>query len=227
MTEKRKAGKRIKIDVRGEEKETDQVQSDSDEQESEKEVAWSGDPLEDMKVELEKTLQEAKDNYDRFLRVSAEFENYKKRSAREIEDFRKYANERLIKDLLPVIDNLERAIDSSESGDKASGSIVEGIHLTLQEILKVLERFNVLPIETLGKAFDPAFHQAVMQEDTDNGVEPKVLKEFQRGYMLHDRLLRPAMVVVSKARETRDDTGDNPEEKSEDKPEEQNHSETN
>ncbi len=109
-------------------------------------------------------------------------------------------------------------------------------------VLKVLERFKVQPIDALGKPFDPAFHQAVMQEEADNGVEPTVLKELQKGYMIHNRLLRPAMVVVSKARETRDDAGDNPEEKSpeekspeekspeeksNDKPDEQNHSETN
>jgi molecular chaperone GrpE len=135
------------------------------------------------------------------LRISAEFENYKKRSARETESFRKFANDSILKDLLPVVDNMERAIQSTAASEQASGCILEGVDLTLKEILRVLERYGVKPVEAQGKPFDPAIHEAVMQEESEEFPENTVLKEFQRGYMLHDRLLRPAMVVVSKSKQ--------------------------
>ncbi|OQY04676.1 MAG: nucleotide exchange factor GrpE [Desulfobacteraceae bacterium 4572_123] len=153
---------------------------------------------EDPKEMLEIALKKADKNYDSFLRVSAEFDNYKKRTAREMNDFRKFANESLVKDLLPVVDNLERALESSDGNGKSDG-IAAGIELTLKEILKILDRFSVKPIDALGKNFDPCFHQAVLQEETCDHEENMVLKELQKGYMLHDRLIRPSMVVVSKA----------------------------
>ncbi|RLC27216.1 MAG: nucleotide exchange factor GrpE [Deltaproteobacteria bacterium] len=163
-----------------------------------KETVDETDRADDLEARLETALKEADKNYDSFLRVSAEFDNYKKRTAREMKDFRKFANESLVKDLLPVVDNLERALESSDGKGK-DGSIATGIELTLREILKILDRFGVKPIEALGKSFDPCFHQAVLQEESSDHAENTVLKEFQKGYMLHDRLIRPSMVVVSKA----------------------------
>jgi len=155
----------------------------------------------DLEKKIEQAEAEAEAAHDRFLRVSAEFENYKKRTRREVDDFRKYANEALIKDLLTVVDNLERAVESSkETGDNKQ--LVEGVDLTLKEILKVFEKFNVKPIEALEKEFDPAVHQAVLQEACETHTDNTVIREFQRGYTIHERLLRPAMVVVSKAAES-------------------------
>jgi len=131
------------------------------------------------------------------LRISAEFENYKKRTRREVDDFRKYANESLIKELLGVVDNLERAVESSTEKN-AIDQLREGVDLTLKEILKIFEKFQVKPIEALEKEFDPTVHQAVLQEASDDHPENTVIREFQRGYTIHGRLLRPAMVVVSK-----------------------------
>jgi molecular chaperone GrpE len=161
-------------------------------------TAAETEPSDDLKTRLETALKTADKNYDSFLRVSAEFDNYKKRTAREMNEFRKFANESLVKDLLPVVDNLERALESSEDNGKTD-SIAAGIQLTLKGILKILDRFNVKSIDSLGKPFDPCFHQAVLQEETGDHAENTVLKEFQKGYMLHDRLIRPSMVVVSKA----------------------------
>lgn len=174
----------------------------------EAEVVSIDSPKEEVDIKLETAEKEAKESYDRFLRVSAEFENYKKRTTREMDEFRKYANESLIRELLPVVDNLERAIDSSINDKTADGFVVEGIDMTLKEILKVLEKFVVKPIDALGKPFDPAFHEAVMQEETDEQPENAVLKELQKGYMIHDRLLRPSMVVVSKAKKNQDEETD-------------------
>lgn len=193
------AKKKIKINTEIEENSTEKTiprEIDSD-----KDNKKTGDPLKEMEARLESLEKEGKESYDRFLRVSAEFENYKKRAAREMNDFRKFANESFIKAMLPVVDNLDRAIESSSNDDHAQNSVLEGVNMTLKEILKVFEQFNVKPFESLGKAFDPALHQAVMQEETNDHPENTVLNELQKGYMMHDRLLRPAMVVVSKTKE--------------------------
>ncbi|HMA66818.1 MAG TPA: nucleotide exchange factor GrpE [Desulfosalsimonadaceae bacterium] len=163
--------------------------------------AEAGDEtIEKLKSELEQVRQEAKDEHDRLLRLSAEFENYKKRMNRQSDEFKKYANESLLKDLLTVVDNLERAITSTDGdrGVEKEGCVVEGVEMTLNEILKILRNYHVEPIEAKGKPFDPVYHEAMMQEETDEHPENTVVNELQKGYMLHDRLLRPAMVVVSK-----------------------------
>ena len=127
-------------------------------------------------------------------------ENYKKRSTKELEDFRKFANESLIHDLLSVIDNLERAIQAAKEDQDNQQSLLEGVELTLKEINLILEKYGVSPIESLEQPFDPNFHQAIMQEETEAFDENTVIKEMQKGYLLRDRLLRPAMVVVAKAK---------------------------
>lgn len=151
----------------------------------------------DLEKKLEEVQEEARCTHDRFLRVSAEFENFKKRTRREVDDFRKYANEALIRELLTVVDNLERALESSNEACEEN-QLLEGVDLTLKEILKILEKYNVKPIDALEKEFDPAVHQAVLQEASAHHSDNTVIREFQRGYTIHDRLLRPAMVVVSK-----------------------------
>ncbi|MGD2270079.1 MAG: nucleotide exchange factor GrpE [Desulfobacterales bacterium] len=157
----------------------------------------AAEPEEDLETKLKTAVEEAKQSYDRFLRVSAEFENYKKRSAREMEDFRKFANQNLLRDLLSIVDNLELAIRSSNNYENADNSLRDGIDLTLKEILKVFENHHVKPVEALGKTFDPKYHEAVMQEESDKHPENTITNELQKGYLIHDRLLRPSMVVVA------------------------------
>lgn len=156
------------------------------------------EPLKEMEEKVESLKKEAAENHDRLLRVAAEFENYKKRAAREMNDFRKFANESFVKAMLPVVDSLDLAIESSSNDKHANNSMVEGVNMTLKEILKVFEQFGVKRFESIGNTFDPSLHQAVMQEETKAHPDNTVLKELQKGYMIHDRLLRPAMVVVSK-----------------------------
>ena len=155
---------------------------------------------EDLIVKLAAFKQEAEQEHERLLRLSAEFENYKKRMTRQMDEFKKYANEALLKNLLSVVDNLERAIQTSEDETETSSNacVIEGVEMTLNEILKVLNKFHVTPIEALGKPFDPAFHEAVMQSESDKHEDNTIISEFQKGYLLHGRLLRPAMVEVSK-----------------------------
>ena len=163
------------------------------------------DLINELEAKLKTAQEESRETYDHLLRVSAEFENYKKRSAREMDEFRKFANESLIKEMLSVVDNIERAINSCNDANQTNSGLVEGVNITLKEILKIFEKFNVKPVESLKKNFDPNFHQAVMTEETDDYAEHTVINELQKGYMMHDRLLRPAMVVVSKPKGKSDD----------------------
>jgi len=161
-------------------------------------VEQPAETLDELKTELESVKKEAQENYDRFLRASAELDNLRKRTAREKEDFRKFAVENVVKELLPVVDNLERAIHSSDSNDQDVAGLVKGVDLVLRDFLKVFDKFGVKPIESLEKPFDPTFHQAVMQEESPDQPNNTVISELQKGYLIHDRLLRPAMVVVSR-----------------------------
>lgn len=156
------------------------------------------DPLKEMEEKVETLEKEAAENHDRLLRMAAEFDNYKKRATREMNDFRKFANENFAKALLPVVDSMDLAIESSSNDKHVNNSMVEGVNMTLKEILKIFEQFGVKRFESIGNTFDPNLHQAVMQEETDKFPENTVSKELQKGFMIHDRLLRPAMVVVSK-----------------------------
>jgi len=162
------------------------------------------DPMKDLEVQLEAKEQEAKENYDRLLRVSAEFENYKKRTSRELEEFRKYANQSLIKELLSVVDNLELAMKSTNGHETIDQGLLQGLEMTHKEILKIFEKFNVKPIEAQGQVFDPTFHEAVMQEETDEVNANTIVNELQKGYLIHNRLLRPSMVVVARSKANKD-----------------------
>lgn len=138
---------------------------------------------------------------DRALRLSAEFDNYKKRTSKEIQDFKRFANETLLKQLLTVVDNLERAIDISEENTDNKG-LLDGVKMTHKEMLRIFESFEVKPVKSEGEVFDPNFHQAVTQEESDDCPENTVLKELQKGYTLHGRLIRASMVMVSKKKVT-------------------------
>ena len=175
---------------------------------AEQTINGEDDPMKALEAKFEAKEKEAEENYDRLLRLSAEFENYKKRSSREIEEFRKFANQSLIKEMLSVVDNLELAINSTNSHKAIDKDLLQGLEMTHREILKVFEKFNVKPIDAKGQPFDPTFHEAVMQEETNDYAKNTVINEMQRGYMIHDRLLRPSMVVVAKPREEKD--GENP-----------------
>lgn len=142
--------------------------------------------------------EEAKQLKDRLLRLAAELENTRKRLEREKSEGICFANESLMRDLLPVIDNLERAVQHGES-DSTPESILEGVRMTLKVFVDTLSKYGCTSFEAMGKAFDPNFHSALMQQETKDHPEKTVIVELEKGYMLRDRLLRPASVVVSKA----------------------------
>lgn len=141
---------------------------------------------------------EAKKNLDLFLRTQAEMENMKKRLEREKNDFVKFANESLIKDLLPVLDNLERALEHAENNCAGEKGFLDGVKLTYEGLKSVLEKNGVKQICSAGEAFDPTYHEAVMQQENQDVDSNTVLAEIQKGYLLNERLIRPAMVIVSK-----------------------------
>ena len=160
-----------------------------------------------LEARLEAAELRAKQNYDRLLRITAEFENYKKRMEREMNEFRKFANESLVKDILPTVDNLQRALETHLGNQENTDGMREGVEMTLKGLLGSLEKHGVAPIEALEKPFDPNFHHAVMQEESDKYPENTVSQELQKGYMIRDRLLRPSMVVVSKRPEPEEKNG--------------------
>ena len=160
-------------------------------------------------IEKIKALQEeSKKNYERYLRAEADFENLKKRTKREKEEWIKYANEKLIKELLPVLDNLENAVAHSENKESFQ-ALKEGVELTLKGLKGTLMKSGLEEIKAQDESFDPNCHHAVLEQEDERVEAGVVCRELQKGYMLNQRLIRPAMVVVSKGKpgdET--DTGD-------------------
>jgi len=152
-------------------------------------------PLEAKIATLEK---EKKDNWDRYLRAAADLENLRKRQRREIEDAKLESKGKVLKEMLPVVDNLERAIEHAkqQSGDSP---IIEGVQLVLRQFLTAFERLDVTPVEAAGQPFDPNLHEAISQQESD-APPGTVVQVLQRGYKSGDRLLRPALVVVAKAK---------------------------
>jgi molecular chaperone GrpE len=146
------------------------------------------DPLEDLRRERD-ALQ------DRLLRTAAEFDNYRKRMDRERRELSDYTTGEVVKDLLPIMDNLERALHAAAHDDP----LRKGIELTYQQMLDMLRKRGVTQIEALGADFNPNFHEAVIHEESAQHREGEVMEELQRGYKVGDRLLRPSMVKVAKS----------------------------
>lgn len=193
MSEKKK----IKIDVGEEASEPEAVGTKKDQETGA--AAEPADPLQELEQKLLEAENKAKDSYDRMLRAVAELENFKKRKEKEIADFRKFANESIIKELLNIVDNLERAIETPSNGGGSEEQIAQGVDLTIKELLKVFQKYGVERLSALGETFDPAFHEAMMQLEMADQPDNTVVQELQKGYTMHERLLRPAMVVVSKS----------------------------
>lgn len=159
--------------------------------------------LKKLRQQLEAKELEAKENYDRFLRQVAELENFKKRMAREKEDAIRYANENLIKDLLPVLDNLERAAEYAKGGGNGR-PLLEGVEMVLKGLLEVLNKYGVTQISAKGESFDPEKHEAVAQVESEEHEPNTIVEEHHKGYYLLDRLLRPSLVSVAKPPATKE-----------------------
>lgn len=168
-------------------------------------------PVEDelaiLRTQFQEKEAEAKANYDLFLRERADLENFKRRMQRDKAEALRFANEPLVRDLLPILDNLERAVSHAQGGGN-SQSLVEGVSLVLRSFLDMVEKHGVSRVSAKGQSFDPTKHEAMAQVESTE-VEPNtVVDEYAPAYLLHDRLLRPALVVVAKppAEEKKSDT---------------------
>jgi molecular chaperone GrpE len=155
-------------------------------------------PVEEIDLEqaLAAKTEEAKAFQDKYLRLAAEFENFKRLAQKQKQEYSQFANESLLKELLPIVDNLERALKCVQEGRTTDG-LVQGVELTLKQFTETLARFGVKPIASLSVPFDPTCHQAVAQQESKTAAENTVIEEYQKGYQLHDRILRAAMVVVA------------------------------
>lgn len=148
---------------------------------------------------LKAQAAKADENWDKYLRAVADFDNYRKRNAREKEELARFTTERVVAALLPTLDNLERAIDAAQTHGAENSALLQGLTQVHGQFRKTLMEFGLQEIVVgAGEAFDPNFHEAVSQVESPDHGEGHVVEQFQRGYKLADRLLRPARVVVSK-----------------------------
>jgi len=154
-----------------------------------------------LETQLENALADVAEQKDHMLRIAAEFENYKKRMIREKSTAMKYAGEPIFRDILATVDNLERAIAQGQAegieAEQGLASLLEGVQLTLKSLVTTLEKFEVIPIQSVGEAFDPTTHEALTMEPSDTVPANQILNEFEKGYQYKDRLLRAAKVIVS------------------------------
>jgi molecular chaperone GrpE len=179
------------LDENGEQSATEATDalSESDEQAAEAEQPDESSAAEPSELDATR---------DRLLRVTAEFDNYRKRTDRERREMSQRAAEELLTELLPIVDDLERALEADSGADGAT-AYRTGVELIHRQLLDLLGRRGVTPIDALGAEFDPHLHQAVASEPADGRADGEVIEEFRRGYRLGERLLRPAMVKVAKA----------------------------
>ena len=154
---------------------------------------------EELSAELEQARRKADENWNQVLRLNAEMENLRKRMQREVEGAHKFALEKFVTELLPVRDSLEMGLSAAHGGDGESDKIREGMELTLKQLVGAMEKFGVVQIDPKGERFDPQLHEAMSIQESADHDPNTVLVVMQKGYTLNDRLVRPAMVVVSKA----------------------------
>ena len=159
----------------------------------EKTIAAEGDPM----GKIEEAEKKAAENYDKYVRAVAELDNYRKRAIREKADAIKYGNESLLRDILPLVDNVDRALEHAGTSEDFE-AFKEGLKMLHEQLLCCLKKHGVEAIDTAGKDFDPNVHEAMLQVESDEHEASKVVSEFERGYLLNGRLLRPSKVCVCK-----------------------------
>ena len=157
--------------------------------------------LEGLTDKLNTAEEEAKAHYDKLLRAMAELDNFKKRTSREKEEMFKYSNEQLMTDLLPVLDDMDRVLEHvPEGASKELKDFVSGVEMAAKQFLTILGKYGLSEVEAVGQRFDPEQHEAVAHIPNDDVNEDYVIEQHRKGYILKDRLIRPAMVSVSKGK---------------------------
>lgn len=158
----------------------------------------------DLEARLDEARREAQENWEKLLRTQAELENQRRRHERDVENAHKYALERFSQALLPVKDSLEMGLSAMEEGAEQVEKLREGTELTLKMLADVMEKFGISEVDPAGEPFNPELHQAMAMQESGAQAPNTVLHVMQKGYLLNDRLIRPAMVVVAKAGESGD-----------------------
>lgn len=176
-------------EVQNEQLQDEQVQSEETQQEEKDELALAYEKIAQLEAKLAETE-------NRLLRLHADFDNYRRRVRLDMEAAEKYRAQSLVADLLPILDNFERALQVQVEDEKAK-SLLQGMEMVYRSLIEALKKEGVEAIESVGKPFDPHVHQAVMQVDDQNYEPNTVVEEFQKGYKLKDRVIRPAMVKVN------------------------------
>ncbi|ASA95414.1 MULTISPECIES: nucleotide exchange factor GrpE [Anoxybacillus] len=176
-------------DAQSEQASEEQVENEETQQEEKDELALAYEKIAQLEAKLAETE-------NRFLRLHADFDNYRRRVRLDMEAAEKYRAQSLVSDLLPILDNFERALQVQVEDEKAK-SLLQGMEMVYRSLIEALKKEGVEAIESVGKPFDPHVHQAVMQVDDQNYEPNTVVEEFQKGYKLKDRVIRPAMVKVN------------------------------
>ncbi len=162
------------------------------------------DSIEELQVKLAEAENQARENWDKLLRANAEMDNLRRRTERELENAHKYALERFAQELLTVRDSLEMGVAAAEQEEASVEKIREGTELTLRMLEAAMDKFNIQPIDPQGETFNPELHQAMSMVEMPDKEPNTVINVMQKGYLLNDRLIRPAMVMVSRAPESGD-----------------------
>jgi len=220
MSKKKKdplvADENIADEVETIEIETADISSDDDESLKEDETVEEAiiefDPIKILEKDLQKAKEELAEEKDKFIRLQAETDNFRKRLSREKDEFSQYANERLFKELIPIFDNLERALEDPSNDIKV---LNEGLEMILKQFSSFLKKENVELINAIGEQFDPTVHEVLTSEESSEHEENTIITQFVKGYTINSRVLRPSQVVISKKpSETKEDSKDEAEEDS-------------
>ena len=153
------------------------------------------EPIEVLEKDLQETKNDLDEQKDKFIRLQAETDNFRKRLSREKEEFSQYANERLFKELIPIFDNFERALEDPSNEIK---SLKEGLDMILKQFSTFLEKEKVEPIKAIGEKFNPEFHEALTSEESNDHEEDTIISQFVKGYKINNRVLRPSQVIIAK-----------------------------
>jgi molecular chaperone GrpE len=166
-------------------------------------VQKTAESVEQLRQQLADATQKTAENWEKFLRSQAELENLRRRSEKDLQNAHKYALEKFAREIINVVDSLELGIQAAASDAPEVAKLREGSELTLKQLLSVLEKFNILPVDPIGEKFNPELHQAMAMQPTAEAEPNTVTKVVQKGYLLNDRLLRPAMVIIAQGAEPR------------------------
>jgi molecular chaperone GrpE len=197
--EQLKSEEQEKVESAAENAEVEQQSDKPIDNAADPEVTESVDELEVLQTDLSRAQEEMLAAQEQMIRAQADVQNVRRRAERDVENAHKYALEKFSAELLPVIDNLERALQSADVADESSKAVVEGVELTLKSFATVLGKFNIESVDPHGEPFNPDLHQAMSMVESADAEPNTVLTVIQKGYTLNGRLLRAAMVMVAKA----------------------------